>query len=115
MFISMYAFLGKIPGIIYAGIHSVKCRDSTLVGKTDFSHKLGVPRLPHALHCHNNRIFWQFGGRFSNTGMGFITFLRWTEELMNKTEMKKVTVGCEPTDATGLLFRSFYRIMEFSL
>ncbi len=27
--------------------------------------------------------------KFSNTGMGFLTFLRWTEELMNKTEMKK--------------------------
>ena len=31
--------------------------------------------------------------KFSNTGMGFLTFLRWTEELMNKTEMKKVIVG----------------------
>ena len=28
--------------------------------------------------------------KFSNTGMGFLTFLRWAEELMNKTEMKKV-------------------------
>lgn len=27
--------------------------------------------------------------KFSNTGMGFITFLRWTEELMNKTKMKR--------------------------
>ena len=26
--------------------------------------------------------------KFSNTGMGFLTFLRWTEELMNKAEMK---------------------------
>ena len=35
--------------------------------------------------------------KFSNTGMGFLTFLRWTEELLSKTEMKKVIVGCEPT------------------
>ena len=27
--------------------------------------------------------------RFSNTGVGFLTFLRWTEEVMNKTGMKK--------------------------
>lgn len=27
--------------------------------------------------------------KFSNTGMGFLTFLRWTEELMNKTGMKR--------------------------
>ena len=27
--------------------------------------------------------------RFSNTGMGFLTFLRWTEEVMNKAGMKK--------------------------
>ncbi len=32
--------------------------------------------------------------KFSNTGMGFLTFLRWTEELMNKTGMKKIIVGC---------------------
>jgi hypothetical protein len=32
--------------------------------------------------------------KFSNTGMGFLTFLRWTEELMNKTGMKKVIAGC---------------------
>ena len=51
--------------------------------------------------------------KFSNTGMGFLTFLRWTEELMMKTEMKKVIVGCEPTGCY-LLFRSSYRIMIFS-
>ena len=34
--------------------------------------------------------------KFSNDRMGFLTFLRWIEELMNKTDMKKVIVGCEP-------------------
>ena len=32
--------------------------------------------------------------KFSNTGLGFLAFLRWTEELMNKAGMKKVIVGC---------------------
>lgn len=45
--------------------------------------------------------------KFSNTGMGFLTFLRWTEELMNKTEMKKVIVGCEPTGCYWLTFQKF--------
>ncbi|RKJ64264.1 hypothetical protein [Roseburia sp. 1XD42-69] len=53
--------------------------------------------------------------KFSNTGMGFLTFLRWTEELMNRTEMKKVIVGCGPTRCYRLTFQKFYRIMEFSL
>ena len=46
--------------------------------------------------------------KFSNTGMGFLTFLRWTEELMNKTEMKKVIVGCEPTGCYWLTFQKFF-------
>ena len=45
--------------------------------------------------------------KFSNTGMGFLTFLRWTEELMMKTEMKKVIVGCEPTGCYWLTFQKF--------
>ena len=45
--------------------------------------------------------------KFSNTGMGFITFLRWTEELMNKTKMKKVIVGCESTGCYWLRFQKF--------
>lgn len=45
--------------------------------------------------------------KFSNTGMGFLTFLRWTEELMNKTEMKKGIVGCEPTGCYWLTFQKF--------
>jgi len=45
--------------------------------------------------------------KFSNTGMGFLTFLRWTEELMNKTGMKKVIVGCEPTGCYWLTFQKF--------
>ncbi len=45
--------------------------------------------------------------KFSNTGMGFLTFLRWTEELMNKTKMKKVIVDCEPTGCYWLTFQKF--------
>ena len=45
--------------------------------------------------------------KFSNTGMGFLTFLRWTEELMNQTGMKKVIVGCEPTGCYWLTFQKF--------
>lgn len=46
--------------------------------------------------------------KFSNTGMGFLTFLRWTEELMDKTEMKKVIVGCEPTGCYWLTFFQYH-------
>ena len=53
--------------------------------------------------------------KFSNTGMGFLTFLRWTEELMNKTEMKKVIVGCEPTGCYWLTFQKFLQEHEVQL
>lgn len=45
--------------------------------------------------------------KLSNTGMGFLTFLRWTEELMKKTEMKKVIVGCDPTGGYWFTFQKF--------
>lgn len=53
--------------------------------------------------------------KFSNTGMGFLTFLRWTEELMNKAEMKRLLLAASLPAATGLLFRSSYRTTIFSL
>ena len=53
--------------------------------------------------------------KFSNTGMGFLTFLRWTEELMNKTEMRKVIVGCEPTGCYWLTFQKFLQEHEIQL
>ena len=53
--------------------------------------------------------------KFSNTGMGFLTFLRWTEELMNKTEMKKVIVGCEPTGCYWLTFQKFLQDHDIQL
>ena len=40
-------------------------------------------------------------------GWDSFTFLRWTEELMKKTEMKKVIVGCEPTGCYWLTFQKF--------
>lgn len=53
--------------------------------------------------------------KFSNTGMGFLTFLRWTEELMNKTEMKKVIVGREPTGCYWLTFQKFLQDHDIQL
>ena len=53
--------------------------------------------------------------KFSNTGTGFLTFLRWTEELMNKTEMKKVIVGCEPTGCYWLTFQKFLQDHDIQL
>ena len=53
--------------------------------------------------------------KFSNTGMGFLTFLRWTEELMNKTEMKNVIVGCEPTGCYWLTFQKFLQDHDVQL
>ncbi len=47
--------------------------------------------------------------RFSNTGIGFLSFIRWLYELQNKTDMKKVIVGCEPTGCYWLTFQKFLR------
>lgn len=35
--------------------------------------------------------------KFSNTGIGFLTFIHWLNELISKTRMKKILVGFEPT------------------
>ena len=51
----------------------------------------------------------------SNTRMGFLTFLRWTEELMYKTEMKKVIVGCELTGCCWLTFQKFLQNHDIQL
>ena len=45
--------------------------------------------------------------RFSNTQVGFLTFIRWAEEMMKKTEKTKVIVGCEPTGCYWLTFQKF--------
>ena len=45
--------------------------------------------------------------RFNNTGIGFLTFLRWLDEMMQNTDMKKVIVGCEPTGCYWLTFQNF--------
>ena len=45
--------------------------------------------------------------RFSNTGLGFLSFVRWLYELQNKTDTKKVIVGCEPTGCYWLTFQKF--------
>ena len=45
--------------------------------------------------------------RFSNTQVGFLTFIRWVEEMMKKTEKTKVIVGCEPTGCYWLTFQKF--------
>ena len=45
--------------------------------------------------------------RFSNTQVGFLTFIRWVEEMMKKTEKPKVIVGCEPTGCYWLTFQKF--------
>lgn len=39
--------------------------------------------------------FSKIAVRFSNTRIGFRTFLRWIEEFLHKTEMKTVIVTCE--------------------
>ena len=45
--------------------------------------------------------------RFSNTNVGFLSFLRWLEEVSAKTGMKKIIVGCEPTGCYWLTFQKF--------
>jgi len=45
--------------------------------------------------------------RFGNSKVGFLAFLRWLEEIKNKTGMKKIIVGCEPTGCYWLTFQKF--------
>ena len=45
--------------------------------------------------------------RFGNTSVGFLSFLRWLEEIKSKTGMKKIIVGCEPTGCYWLTFQKF--------
>ena len=45
--------------------------------------------------------------RFGNTKVGFLSFLRWLEEIQKKTGMKKIIVGCEPTGCYWLTFQKF--------
>ena len=47
--------------------------------------------------------------RFANTKVGFLSFVRWLEELQNKTDTKKVLVGCEPTGCYWLSFQKFLK------
>ena len=45
--------------------------------------------------------------KFGNTCVGFLSFLRWLDETQNKTGMKKIIVGCEPTGCYWLGFQKF--------
>ena len=45
--------------------------------------------------------------RFSNTQVGFLSFIRWLYEFQIKTDTKKVIVGCEPTGCYWLTFQKF--------
>ena len=45
--------------------------------------------------------------RFGNTKVGFLSFLRWLEEIQKKTGKTKVIVGCEPTGCYWLTFQKF--------
>ena len=45
--------------------------------------------------------------RFGNTKVGFLSFLRWLEEILKKTGKTKIIVGCEPTGCYWLTFQKF--------
>ncbi len=45
--------------------------------------------------------------RFGNTKVGFLSFLRWLEEIQKKTGKQKIIVGCEPTGCYWLTFQKF--------
>ena len=53
--------------------------------------------------------------RFGNTKVGFLSFLRWLEEIQKKTGMKKIIVGCEPTGCYWLTFQKFLQQHEVTL
>ena len=84
------------------------CRDFILVADEFDNDVLCFFLLKHFFRINNRYID-------DNTGMGFLTFLRWTEELMNKTKMKKVIVGCEPTGCYWLTFQKFLQDHDVQL
>ena len=86
------------------------CRDTLIVGVDVGSQTHFCRAFDWRGFELSRRVF-----KFSNTGMGFLTFLRWTEELMNKTEMKKVIVGCEPTGCYWLTFQKFLQDHDIQL
>jgi transposase len=53
--------------------------------------------------------------RFTNTGVGFLSFIRWLYELEQKTAKKKVIIGCEPTGCYWLTFQKFLKDHELLL
>lgn len=53
--------------------------------------------------------------RFSNTNVGLLSFLRWLEEMVAKTGMKKIIVGCEPTGCYWLTFQKFLQDHDIQL
>ena len=44
---------------------------------------------------------------FSNSAAGFNTFYKWLEEMKERTRMKKVIIGCEPTGHYWFTFQKF--------
>jgi len=44
-----------------------------------------------------------------------LTFVKWIDEMKQRTGMKKVIVGCERLVVTGLHFRAFLKIRELNL
>ena len=53
--------------------------------------------------------------RFTNTGVGFLSFIRWLYELEQKTAKKNVIIGCEPTGCYWLTFQKFLKDHELLL
>lgn len=47
--------------------------------------------------------------KFKNDGSGFVTFLGWAEEMMQKTGKTKIIVGCEPTGCYWLTFQTYLK------
>jgi transposase len=53
--------------------------------------------------------------KFNNTKVGFLSFLRWLDELISNTKMKKTIVGCEPTGCYWLTFQKFLQSHDIQL
>lgn len=53
--------------------------------------------------------------KFSNTRLGFETFLRWISEVMTKSGKAKVLVGCEPTGCYWLTFQKYLHDRKIEL
>lgn len=74
--------------MINTGTNTSKCSDGSFVGKSsdisDFGHQVRSERCTNTFHCHNNRVFGQFGCGFIQD---YIRIHAWISLVKNADEV----------------------------